>query len=361
MRGEENGSDDGGGRSRNGSSKSLKRKASALIQYGSQDRDQDLSSINKTGANLATLLDRTREEMNAYSLHPRDAQLLRQLVRESETLLGEMEPISQLLGEEQRRRRHFVQLARTAAMGEYNDVTANLLHKQHEAIRLKEQKRQLIKQYLIWRQTKRADAAMTSATFEEHISRGLSKRSVGTQCSVPASAIPVQLVKTVRMMQEIPNLQRHVNEVRKLVVELSSVDAKSEEAMACKVCGGALHEAILIWPCGDTVCKRCAREAVREYADQPFKMCPACRMISMTEDFNVSPNLIVSSIAAKWSFKKSGFYDVASASDALQKRLQSYQREEVMRAYEAVQEASHHEKADDELIDTEIISNVNPL
>ncbi len=82
-------------------------------------------------------------------------------------------------------------------------------------------------------------------------------------------------------------------------------------------------------------------------------------MISLTEDFNVSPNNIVSGIFAKWRFKKSGFFDVAASADQLQKRLQNYQKEEVLRAYEAVQQASMMTEEDEaKLVESEIVSKI---
>lgn len=376
----------------------LRRIPSALHRYAATERDQDLNTMSKTTKSLASAVANARAELeeliaaaHAGQLSSGDVAMVEMLIRESEGLLTEMKPVSGLLAGEQRMRRQFVHQVRSAASSELNELTSLLAAKQREAVRLREQRRELIRQYLMWRQTQRADAAMAAETFEAHIASSLGTNDVGTQCSVPREAIPVQLVKTVRLMQEIPNLQRHVAEVRKLVVELSSADHKSAEALRCQACSdeiaspnkyyygsnrrqsdknrsynssrnhsrnnmmsgslflGAsstslrhdvmLHEAMLVWPCGDTICARCARQAMLDYKDQPFKKCPACKMISLTESFSMTPNLVVRDICAKWSFKMSGFSDVAAASDALQHRLQAFKREEVMRVFEAVQQA----------------------
>jgi hypothetical protein len=266
-----------------------------------------------------------------------DAALAQQLLDEADALLDELDPIAGVLAEEQRVRRSYFTAMRRAATDEIHELTSALMLKQREVLAKREARRDLVRQYLVWRQTRRADAAMVSASFEEHLAAHKRRRTVGAQCTVAMEALPVQLVRTVRLMQELPNLQRHATEVRKLVVELQSVDSKSAEVLSCPVCSRPIDESVLIWPCGDTVCYRCARASLREFADQPFKQCPACRMLSLTEQFNVTPNTVVSQVVARWRFKLSGFHDVAAASDALQRRLASYKHEEVMRAYEAVQ------------------------
>jgi hypothetical protein len=353
----------------------LRKLPSAIMRYGASSRDEDLTKIQNIGRALQAAQRAAREHVmktsggassmvaallggsgslpnavdggggggtegaGAVGSGPMnaDAALAQQLLDEADALLDELDPIAGVLAEEQRVRRSYFTAMRRAATDEIHELTSALMLKQREVLAKREARRDLVRQYLVWRQTRRADAAMVSASFEEHLAAHKRRRTVGTQCTVAMEALPVQLVRTVRLMQELPNLQRHATEVRKLVVELQSVDSKSAEVLSCPVCSRPIDESVLIWPCGDTVCYRCARASLREFADQPFKQCPACRMLSLTEQFNVTPNTVVSQVVARWRFKLSGFHDVAAASDALQRRLASYKHEEVMRAYEAVQ------------------------